>query len=299
MSVAIAGCVSVDGRLLAPHEATVSALDAGFLLGDGLFESLRAVDGAPYLLDRHVARLLSAASELGYVAPPSHARLVEEVGRVLDRAALPDAYVRITLTRGRSCAPPARAQGPSTAVVAALAAPARSPARGIAAILIGPPGEPGSRAKSTSRQYAVRAQDRVLAAGADEGIHVAADGRVLEGIASNVFAVLDGTLLTPRKQECLPGITRGRVLELAREAGVELREAPVERERLLGADEVFVTNAVQGPRPVRSIDGEPVSGRRGDGGALFSKLLALYEADRARTTPVARSGASPVGIRGV
>ena len=291
----------MDGRLLAPHEATVSALDVGFLLGDGLFESLRAQDGAAYLLHRHLARLDAAGCELEFAHMPSPEALAEQVHETLDRAALGDAYLRITVTRGQSAAALAPPSGGPTVVIAALPAPPQGDAAaGMEAILIGPPAECGPKAKSTSRQPAVLARRKAMRAGADEAIYVSKRGRVLEGTSSNVFAVRDGHLITPPAEDCLPGITRGRLIELVREDdGLEVREAPLTVEELLGADEAFVTNAVQGLRAIRSIGGHPIGvgakgrvfahkggGVRAQGGVsahkggVFARLLALYAADR-------------------
>jgi branched-chain amino acid aminotransferase len=274
-----AGCVSVNGRLTEPRDAAVSALDAGFLLGDGLFESLRARDGKPYLLDRHLARLLFAAAELEFEDLPSGDALAAQVHRTLERAALADAYVRVTLTRGSGAAALAPPSGAPTVVIAALPAPA--PARagaGVRATLLGPPGEIGAKAKSTSRQHAVLARRRVQRRGAEEGIYVSVEGHVLEGVSSNVFAVSGGRLLTPPAEHCLPGITRGRLLELAAGAGMSTLQAPLELDVLLGAEEAFVTNAVQGVRPLRAIDGAEIGKPSAEG--VFARLAGLYEADR-------------------
>lgn len=272
-----AGCISVDGRLFDPHEATVSALDAGFLLGDGLFESLRARDGMPYLLDRHLARLLAAAEEIELERLPSAEALAEQVHMTLARAALPDAYLRVTVTRGSGATALAAPASAPTVVIAALPAPARV-AGGIEVTLLGPPSERGAKAKSTSRQQAVLARRQVEKRGAGEGLYVSREGHVLEGVSSNVFVVNDGILLTPPVEHCLPGITRGRVLELARDASISAAEAPLEWAALTGAEEVFVTNAVQGLRRVAKIDGVEVGAADPEG--VFATLLTLYEADR-------------------
>lgn len=272
-----AGCISVDGRLHDPHEATVSALDAGFLLGDGLFESLRARDGALYLLDRHLARLLAAAEEMEFERMPSAEELEDQARMTLARAALADAYVRVTVTRGSGATALAAPASAPTVVIAVLPAPARVTG-GIEVTLLGPPSERGAKAKSTSRQQAVLARRRVDKRGSGEGLYVSEEGHVLEGVSSNVFVVNDGILLTPPVEHCLPGITRGRVLELAREAGISTAEAPLEPSGLMRAKEVFVTNAVQGLRRVATIDGTGVGVANPDG--VFATLLMLYEADR-------------------
>jgi len=281
MSLAQAGCICVNGRLCEPGQATVSALDAGFLLGDGLFESLRASGGVPYLLERHLRRLFAAAAELEFANMPSPDAVTAQTLRTLRRAALPDdAYVRITVTRGTGgvgLAPPA---GAPTVVIAALPTqPLARADQAIAATVLGRRRERRAAAKSTSWQPAVLARRRVQRCGADEGIYVSASGRVLEGVASNVFAVVDGVPVTPPARQCLPGITRARVLELAQAHGLPAHEAPLELDALMRADEVFVTNAVQGLRAIDTVSGVAI-GRQGPGG-VFDTLHRLYALDRA------------------
>jgi branched-chain amino acid aminotransferase len=274
-----AGCICVNGRLCEPEQAAVSALDAGFLLGDGLFESLRARGGLPYLLERHLQRLFAAAVELEFANMPSPDAVAEQVHRTLRRAALSDAYVRVTVTRGTGGVGLAPPGGAPTVVVAVLPVRPLAPVdSGIVATVLWRQRERRAAAKSTSWQSAVLARRRVEACGADEGIYVSASGRVLEGVSSNVFTVAGGQLLTPPVSECLPGITRARVLELALEHGLPVLQAPLELDALMRADEVFVTNAVQGLRAVEAMSGTAI-GRRRPGG-VFEALHRLYEVDR-------------------
>jgi branched-chain amino acid aminotransferase len=280
MALAQTGCISVNGRLREPARATVSALDAGFLLGDGLFESLRATGGVPYLLERHLQRLFGAAAALGFAGMPSPDAVGAQVLRTLRRAALADAYVRVTVTRGAGGVGLIPPGGAPTVVIAALPAQPLVPADSrIAAALLRGRRERRAAAKSTSWQPAVVARRRVEACGADEGFYVSRSGNVLEGVASNVFVVADHRLLTPPTRHCLPGITRGRVLELARAHGLETLEGPLPLEVLMRAQEVFVTNAVQGLRAVATVAGAAIGGR--GAGGMFETLHRLYALDRA------------------
>jgi branched-subunit amino acid aminotransferase/4-amino-4-deoxychorismate lyase len=283
------GCICVNGRFSAPGDAVVSALDTGFLLGDGLFESLRASGGVPYLLDRHLQRLLATAATIELTGLPPAAELEQQVLETLNRAALADAYVRITVTRGLGGAGLLAPAGPPTVVVAALPAPSRARAKEpiAVALLERNVEERAVAAKSTSWQQAVLDRRLVARREAEEGIYVAADGRVLEGVSSNVFALVGERLLTPPLRDCLPGITRARLLELAPRVGIAASEARIELEELMGAGEVFVTNAVQGLRSVKAIAGTAIGGRNGSSG-VFAALRHSYEEDRrAVVTPVA------------
>ncbi len=275
-----AGCICVNGRLFEPQQATVSVLDAGFLLGDGLFESLRATAGVPHLLDRHLPRLFAAAAELEFANMPSVEQVQEQVLRTIQHAALLDAYVRVTVTRGTGGVGLAPPTGSPTVVVTVLpTAPLASAEDGIEATLLWGQRHRRASAKSTSWQPAVLARRRVEGARADEGIYVSESGHVLEGVASNVFAVEGERLMTPHVSECLPGITRARVLELARDHGANVLEAPLPVDALMEAEEVFVTNAVQGLRAVHAVSGSAIGERPGLGG-LFGVLHRLYEQDR-------------------
>jgi branched-subunit amino acid aminotransferase/4-amino-4-deoxychorismate lyase len=268
----------VDGRFSEPAAASVSALDAGFLLGDGLFESLRAVDGMPYLLDRHLQRLLHAAVELSFPGVPITALAVETL-ETLRRAGLSEAYLRVTISRGPGGIGLGPDEGRLTRVIAALPLPAQMRAAGgIRAKTIRCESERvAPRFKSTSWQPAVVARRQIEASDTDEGIYISPRGTVLEGLSSNLFAVLGGRLATPAVSDCLPGITRARVIELAREAGAEAEECELSLTDLEAADAVFLTNAVQGIRRVQSIDGESMGGGASE---LLETLELRYGADR-------------------
>jgi branched-subunit amino acid aminotransferase/4-amino-4-deoxychorismate lyase len=286
MPDARAGCICINGSFFDPQEAMVSVLDTGFLLGDGLFESLRACEGVPYLLDRHLMRLYSAAAEFEFANMPRRETLTEQVYRTLQRAALEDAYVRVTVTRGSGAVGLAPPEGPPTIVIAALPASTRpSPPDGVTAILLTRKLECRAKAKSTSWQQAVIARRNVERVGAQEGIYVSENAHVLEGVSSNIFVIEKGRLLTPHVSECLPGVTRARLLELAQNAGLTTLETQLEVDTLLGADAVFITNAVQGLRPISSIDGTQV-GRNPE--TAFTTLLDLYQEDRGAMQGAAR-----------
>jgi branched-chain amino acid aminotransferase len=273
------GWICINGCLLEPESATVSVLDSGFLLGDGLFESLRATDGRPYLLNRHLRRLFAAAAEYEFTDMPPVESVEQQVHETLARAALAEAYVRVTITRGTGAIGLAPPQGPPTVVVAVLPTrPPPQPEETVAVTLLPAHAHRTTPAKSVSWQHVVLARRSVEKAGADEGIYLSENGHVLEAVASNVFVVADEQLLTPRVKECLPGITRARIIELARGRGIPVREVPVEVGVLRAADEVFLTNSVQGLRAVDSIDGITIGNPSPT--STFATLHALYEQDR-------------------
>ena len=242
---------------------TVAYHDRGLLLGDGLFETLLAVDGRPADWDAHMARLALGCAALGLPAP------AETQARVAAQAALASAgletgraALRITWTAGsggrgldrpEACAP----------VLFATAAPAPAPGgplRLITAATRRNAGSIASRHKTLSYLDNVLARREATMAGADEAVMLNTVGHVACVAAANLFWVSEGRLVTPAL-ECgvLAGVTRAKVLAWARDAGVPMREAALGPEALGAAQAVFVTNSLTGARPARSLDGQPLN----------------------------------------
>ena len=112
--------------------------------------------------------------------------------------------------------------------------------------------------------------------GAYEAILCAGDGSVAEGSTSNVFAVVGGEIWTPQPDVgILDGITRAKVIDLARGAGIKLHERRIQPDELRGADEAFLTSATRGVLPITTIDGRPVG--TGVPGPITRRLMVLYD----------------------
>jgi len=276
--------VWLNGRVLDARAARVSALDRGLLHGDGVYDTWRTYGGRPFLTHAHVARLARAARALGLPSPGPAAAWAARARRLVARNALPDAAVRLTLTRGAAgdALAPAR-RVPPTLLLTARPLPPDLPARqarGAGAILLPFPrdcGPPWGATKLVGHASAVVGRTLAARAGADEGLYVAAGGRVTEATAANVFCVERGTLVTPPADgTILAGVTREKVLALAHRAGLRVREEPIPVARLRGAAEVFLTSATIEVLPVVRLDGR----RLGDGrpGAVTRVLQARYAA---------------------
>ena len=259
--------VYLDGRVVDASLARVSVFDRGFLFGDGVFESMRALDGRVFRIDRHLARLHRSASLIELTLPLTNDAFRAAIDRLLRANNLREARLRLTVTRG-----PGRpgdyvgTTGPPTTVIAASpfrclepdlydrgVAVVTSARRAIAATAIDP------AIKSISRLASVLARREASRAGAFEALMMNADGCLTEGTASNLFLAVDGALSTPAISEGgLPGVTREAVIELAAAAGLEMAERRVPAARLAQAQEVFLTNTSWGVLPVATIDGRPV-----------------------------------------
>ncbi|HEY6866286.1 MAG TPA: aminotransferase class IV [Candidatus Eisenbacteria bacterium] len=270
----------VDGAIVRGEAAAISLFDRGARDGEGIFETVRVEGGRPLQWRRHLERLVLAAAELGFPVPPSPARLREGVATLLEAEGLGDAVARITVTRGVPGGRPTRTG--AWIEVEPLAARLWRGARAgrASAIVSRRPFEPGplGRYKTTSRLAYHLAREEARVAGVDEAILVSAAGEALEGAVSNLFAVVGGELLTPPlARGILPGLARGLVLECARALRLVAREERLDRARLEGADEVFLTNSVQQVVPLATLAGRAVPAR-----ATAERLLAAYREAVAR-----------------
>lgn len=266
--------VWVNGTLRRGEEASLSLFDRGARDGEGLFETLRVDQGRPFRWERHMERLVLAAAELGFPVPPSPAILRGAVEQVLDAESLSDAAVRITVTRGVPGGRPTRtgAWVEAQPIGARLWAGARSDSA--SAAFSRTPFHPGplGRYKTTSRLAYAMASEEARAARVDEALLVSHEGHVLEGATSNLFAVLQGMILTPPlARGILPGIARGTTLELCARLGLEAREDDLTRARLARADEVFLTTSLQEVVPLAVLQGRALPSQ-----VLGTRLRGAY-----------------------
>lgn len=269
----------LNGELVDENEARIPVNDRGFMLADGIYEVIRVFGGKPFELKRHLDRLERSAAALSLTLDPS----AEEIGRIaedlLAREGADEAQIYVQVTRGaapRAHAFPANVR--PTTLVAIWPVPALPDALlrdGAAAITA--PDDRWARGdvKIIGLTANVLARSRAVQAGAYEAIYVR-DGYVTEATSCNVFAVFGTTLMTaPRTNYILWGITREVTLELARENGIDVLEAPFRVEQLREADEVFVTGTNSGILPIVTLDGAQVG--NGRVGPITRRLMELYE----------------------
>jgi len=244
--------VWLDGKLLDdPNDPALSVLDHGFTVGDGVFETLKVVDGRPFAATRHLRRLATSAAGLGLPAP-DEAAVRAGMDAVLAGQQLPLGRLRVTYTGGVSPLGSDRGEAAPTLVVAAGAMPERVDATSVVTVPW-PRNERGalSGLKTTSYGENVVALAAARRAGASEAIFANTAGALCEGTGSNVFYVLDGELCTPTLDSgCLAGVSRALVLEWY--GGTE-RDAPVEV--LADAEEIFLVSTTRDVQSVRRCDG--------------------------------------------
>jgi len=252
--------VYVDGEYVDGGEATVPIWDHGLLYGDGIFEGLRLFSGSLFRPYDHLERLARSAKAMGLELPLDADGLLDVICEVVTRSGLQDAHVRPIVTRGFG-APgldPARCER-STLIVAAYPFPPLLGSDPIGVIVSSvtrkAPRSVGGHVKSLNYVDAVLAKRQANAAGAGDAVMLDHLGAVAECTAANVFAVIDGTLVTPTLRSALPGVTRRTLLEVAEERGIpsEVRDLwPME---LYTADAMFATGSGAGIVAIDRVDG--------------------------------------------
>jgi len=273
-----------NGRLAPVSEVAISPADHGVLLGDGLFETMRAYRGRVFRLEAHLARLAASAPVLRLSLPWSTAELEQAVAATIAANGLADAVVRLTVLRGvgppgpdpRGCVQP-------NCLITArpyVAYPERCYSGGATAVIASVrqnEGSPLSRIKSLSYLDHVLARAEAREAGVDEALLLNNRGELAEGSVSNLFLVRHRTLLTPPLDSgCLPGITRAVILEEATRLGIPSIEQPLSLDDLRDSDEAFLTNSVMELMPLVRVAERPI----GDGrpGPVTRRLTAAYRA---------------------
>jgi branched-chain amino acid aminotransferase len=264
----------LNGRLTEAATARIDPADRGFLLADGLFETLRAYAGRPFALDAHLARLSDGAAALDLPMPPT-AELAAAVAETLQANGHREASIRITLTRGagpRGLLPP-KEPNPTWMVTTSPFADS-GPAAWKAKLVTIRRNEhsPLARLKSLAYLDNVLALKEAAAPDADEALMLNTAGRLACGSRSNLFLVLSGVLVTPPPSEgALPGIARRQLLDLAAMAGIEARETPLSIEDLKLASEVFVSNSLIEVKPLAGVNDSAFAP-----GPIVPKLRQLY-----------------------
>jgi branched-chain amino acid aminotransferase len=242
--------VWVNGRVIDEREPAILATDHGLTVGDGVFESVKIVDGRPFALERHLARLEISAAAIS-LPLPDRAWLRQGIADAIAAAGPRAGRLRITVTSGPGPLGSGRGtHGPTTLVhvgptttwaptarVATMPWPRneRSPLAGVKII---------SYAENALALATARAQ------GADEAVLPNTAGHLCEGSGSNVFVVLDGVLYTPPLTAgCLPGVTRDLVCEAVDVVVADLPFDVVHR-----CEELFLTSTTRGVHPVSHVD---------------------------------------------
>lgn len=262
--------VYLDGQMVDEAEAKVSVFDHGLLYGDGVFEGIRLYGGNVFRLDEHLERLERSAKAILLKPPLNRAEMTAVVVDTCRANALRDAYIRLVVTRGAGDLglAPWLCSKPTVFCIASKIAlyPPEYYENGleivtVASRRVGPAAFP-STVKSLNYLNNILAKIEARQAGVQEAVMLNDQGYIAECTADNLFVVYRGQLMTPSASSgALEGITRGAVIDVARELGTPFREANLTRYDVWCADECFVTGTGAEIVPVAKLDGREI----GDG----------------------------------
>jgi branched-chain amino acid aminotransferase len=288
-----------NGEVSPLETASVPAADHAHLYGDGLFEGIRIYGGKVFKLDEHLARLYFGCKFLGYKMELDQPTLRNKILEVCAMSEIEDGYIRLNVTRGTALGldPKAVKTPPNVMIMVstlALYTPEMYEA-GLEVITtsyrVAPPSTLDQRLKCIGRYaYHILAKEEANRAGAGEGLMLNNEGYVAECTGDNLFIFKDGVIKTPHpSQGLLQGITRDTVIELAREAGIEVREEVMTRYDILSADEAFLTGTAAEVIPMITLDDRPIG--TGKPGEQTKKIIALFREETKTGTPI-----SPVSV---
>lgn len=284
----------VNGTFVPKGEAKVSVYDHGYLYGDGVFEGIRAYEGRIFRLEEHLDRLFASARYLMLEVPLSRDALRSAILETVRRSGLRDAYIRPVISRGVGDLglDPRKCKTASVVIIVDTIQlyPREAYERGLRAITATTrkirPDALSPQAKTLNYLNNILARLEANQAGVEEAIMLNADGYVCECSADNLFLVRDGEVWTPPAYlGILQGVTRGTVMDLARELGVPAREQVFTLHDVYTAEECFLTGTGAEVAPVVEVDARPVGGGRP--GPVTARLVREFRAlVRREGTPV-------------
>lgn len=272
--------IFVNGRWLAPEEASVPVMDRGFLFGDGVYEVVPVYSRQPFRLEQHLARLQQSLDGIQLANPHRPEEWVAFVQQLAHEAEWEDQSIYIQVTRGPMAVRNHAFPKQVTPTVVLLAEPMTTPPaaqreQGIAAVSAADIRWLRCDLKATSLLANCLLRQMAVSAGCVETV-LFRDGFLTEGSASSIFVIRDGTLLAPIKNHLmLPGITYDVVLELADRHGLPFRVRDVTEAETRTADELWMCSSTKEVLPIVTLDGRAVG--EGKPGARFAQMYAWYQ----------------------
>jgi branched-chain amino acid aminotransferase len=277
--------IYMNGQLVPKEEAKVSVFDHGLLYGDGVFEGIRVYSGNVFLLEEHVERLYESAGAIRLQIPIGPEEMSKAVKETCAANNIDDGYVRLIITRGAGSLglDINKTSNPQVIIIADTISlyPQEIYDDGLklvtASTIRNHPGALSPRIKSLNYLNNILAKIEGQDAGTVEALMLNHKGEVSECTGDNIFIVKNGVLKTPPPDAgILEGITRNSVMQLAKDAGIEVVEQTLIRHDVYVADECFLTGTAAEVIAVVSIDGRQIGS--GKPGPVTQQLLDLFRA---------------------
>jgi branched-chain amino acid aminotransferase len=255
--------IYISGKFVPQEDAKISVFDHGLLYGDGVFEGLRSYRGRVFRLQEHIRRLYESAKAIWLEIPMSPDEMSDAVNEAVRINEIDDGYIRLVVTRGAGTLglDPNRCSNPQVIIIADTISlyPKELYEKGLEIITVSVqrnhPAALSPRIKSLNYLNNILAKIEGIQAGCIEALMLNHKGEVAECTGDNVFLVRQGVLQTPPLEAgILEGVTRDAVIEVARVAGIEVRELPLTKHDVYIADECFLTGTAAEIIPVVRVD---------------------------------------------
>ena len=274
--------IHVGGELLPREDAKISVFDSLVQGGDGVWEGLRIYKGKIFALDPHLDRLIDSAHAMAFEGIPSRDEIKKAIFETLEANGMRDeVHIRLTLSRGKkvtsSMNPEVNQYGTCLIVLAEWKPPiyASTGVRLITSAIRRNTAQCiDSKIHHNNLINNILAKIEANVAGVDDAIMLDILGFVSETNATNIFIIKRGEVITPHADSCLPGITRGNVIKLAKDKQIPMIERNVSLTEVYTADEMFTTGTVGELSPVLEVDGRQIG--TGNPGEMTGRLQDLY-----------------------
>jgi branched-chain amino acid aminotransferase len=259
--------IYITGKLVPQDDAKVSVYDHGLLYGDGVFEGLRSYGGKVFRLAEHVERLFDSAKAIWLTIPMTQQAMADAINDTVRANDLQDGYIRAIVTRGAGSLglDPNKCSNPQVIIIADTISlyPAELYEQGLSIVTVSVmrmnPAALNPRIKSLNYLNNILAKIEGLQAGCIEALMLNHKGEIAECTGDNIFLVRKDVLYTPPIDAgILEGVTRDAVIELAKEADIEVREIPLTKHDVYIADEVFLTGTAAEVIPVVKVDSRTI-----------------------------------------
>ncbi|HWL06915.1 MAG TPA: branched-chain-amino-acid transaminase [Planctomicrobium sp.] len=276
--------IYLAGKLVDKEQAVVSVYDHGLLYGDGVFEGIRVYSKRVFRLKDHIDRLYESALAIRLIIPISPEEMTKAVEETVAANNIEDGYVRLVVTRGAGSLglDIRRTSNPQVIIIADTISlyPEELYEKGMeiitASTIRNHPGALSPRIKSLNYLNNILAKIEGTDAGCPETLMLNHLGHVAECTGDNIFIVKNGVLKTPPSDAgILEGITRNVVIELAKEAGIEVQETTLIRHDIYVADECFLTGSAAEVIPVNKLDGRTIGA--GKPGPVTRQLRTRFQ----------------------